>query len=64
MCPAAGLAAYGCLRAINTLLESVSGLGPELFPSLEAALYPMLYKLISSEGQDVMEEVRVVISCH
>lgn len=26
--PAAAIAAYGCLRAINTLLESVSALGP------------------------------------
>jgi len=53
----AGIAAYGCLRAINTLLESVAGLGPQLYPVLEEQLYPMMHKLISSEGQDVIEEV-------
>lgn len=53
----AGIAAYGCLRAINTLLESVAGLGQQLYPVLEETLYPLMHKLISSDGQDVIEEV-------
>lgn len=40
------MAAYGCLRAINTLLESVAALGAALFPELEAALYPLMCNLV------------------
>lgn len=43
---AAGMAAYGCLRAINTLLESVAALGSALFPQLEATLYPLICSLV------------------
>jgi hypothetical protein len=55
--PAASIAAYGCLRAINTLMESVAGLGAQLYPAFEEALLPMLQKYISSDGQDIIEEV-------
>jgi hypothetical protein len=48
------------MRALNSVLESVCGLGTQLFPTLEEALYPMIYKLLSSEGHEVMEEVRLV----
>ena len=52
----AGMAAYGCIRAINTLLSGVSSL-PELFPMLEELLFPIMHKMISTEGQDSFEEV-------
>ena len=35
------LAAFGCLRAISTVLDSVSTL-PDLFPQLEEAVFPLL----------------------
>lgn len=43
------MAAYGCLRAINTLLESVAALGPALFPQLEANLLPLIGTLVRSK---------------
>jgi len=52
----AGMAAYGCIKALNTLLSSVSGL-PELLPALEEILFPIMHKMISTAGQDVFEEV-------
>jgi hypothetical protein len=55
-CHAAGIAAYGCIKALNTLLESVSSL-KHLFPSLEELLFPLMQKNISTDGQDVFEEV-------
>lgn len=54
--PPAGMAAYGCIKALNTLLSSVSGL-PELLPTLEEILFPIMQKMISTTGQDVFEEV-------
>ncbi|GFH23947.1 importin N-terminal domain-containing protein, partial [Haematococcus lacustris] len=53
----ASIAAYECLRAINTLLDSLSGLGPELYLAIEDALLPLVMKLLSTDGQDVVEEV-------
>ncbi|GFH24941.1 importin N-terminal domain-containing protein, partial [Haematococcus lacustris] len=50
------IAAYECLRAINTLLDSLSGLGPELYLAIEDALLPLVMKLLSTDGQDVVEE--------
>ncbi|GJP29120.1 hypothetical protein CLOM_g11308 [Closterium sp. NIES-68] len=50
------LAAAGCLRAIGTVLESISSL-PHLFPQLEPTLLPILQKMLSSDGQDLYEEV-------
>ncbi len=55
---AASIAAYGCLRAMNTLMESVSGLGPQLYPVFEDALLPLMQKYLSTDGQDIIEEVR------
>ena len=51
------LASLGCLRAISTVLDAVSGV-PELYPALEELLYPMLAQMLSTDGQDVFEEVR------
>ncbi|KAK9818968.1 hypothetical protein WJX74_009075 [Apatococcus lobatus] len=55
------LAAFGCLRALSTTLESVSSL-PHLFPQLEEILYPVLQKMCTSDGQDVFEEVLELLS--
>ncbi|CAI5517143.1 unnamed protein product, partial [Closterium sp. Naga37s-1] len=50
------LAAAGCLRAMGTVLESISSL-PHLFPQLEPTLLPILHKMLTSDGQDLYEEV-------
>eukprot|EP00891_Asterochloris_glomerata_P009638 jgi/Astpho2/9638/fgenesh1_pm.00146_%23_24_t len=55
------LAAFGCLRAISTVLESVSTL-THLFPQLEEILFPIMHKMCSQDGQDVFEEVLQIIS--
>lgn len=50
------IAAYGCIKALSTLLDSISNLH-HLFPPLEEILFPLMQKLISTEGQDVFEDV-------
>ena len=55
------LAAYGCLRALSTVLDTVSSL-PHLIPQLEAIVFPVLKRLVSSEGQDVLEEVMELLA--
>lgn len=55
------MAAVGCLRAIATILESVNAL-PHLYPAMEEILFPIMSKLISTEGQDVLEEVLDILS--
>ena len=55
------LAAFGCLGALSTVLESVSSL-PHLFPTLEPVVFPILRQLCSQEGQDVYEEVMEILS--
>uniref|UniRef100_A0A7S0V0E3 Importin N-terminal domain-containing protein n=1 Tax=Polytomella parva TaxID=51329 RepID=A0A7S0V0E3_9CHLO len=57
----ASVGIYSCLRAFNTLLESVSS-QPELYLQLEEPLFPIMQKLISADGQDVMEEVLEMLS--
>lgn len=46
------LAAVGCLRAISTILESVSRL-PELFPKIEPTLLPIMRKMLTTDGQGI-----------
>ena len=55
------LAAFGCLRALSTTLESVSSL-PHLFPQLEEILFPVMQKMCTSDGQDVFEEILELLS--
>ncbi|EFJ51590.1 hypothetical protein VOLCADRAFT_79706 [Volvox carteri f. nagariensis] len=57
----AGIAAFGCMRALNTLLESCSD-QPALVASLEEVLYPLMHRMLSTEGQDVFEEVLEMLS--
>ena len=44
------LAAVGCLRAISTILESVSRL-PHLFVQVEPTLLPIMRKMLTTDGQ-------------
>jgi hypothetical protein len=44
------LAAVGCLRAISTILESVSSL-PHLFGQVEPTLMPIMTRMLTSDGQ-------------
>ncbi|CAN6447518.1 unnamed protein product [Victoria cruziana] len=55
------LAAVGCLRAISTILESVSRL-PHLFPQVEPVLLPIMKRMLTTDGQDVFEEVLEIVS--
>ncbi|KAK1323984.1 hypothetical protein QJS10_CPA02g00514 [Acorus calamus] len=55
------LAAVGCLRAISTILESVSRL-PHLFVQIEPTLLPIMRRMLTTEGQEVIEEVLEIVS--
>ncbi|XP_022761681.1 importin beta-like SAD2 isoform X3 [Durio zibethinus] len=47
------LAAVGCLRAISTILESVSRL-PHLFVQIEPTLLPIMRRMLTTDGQDIL----------
>jgi hypothetical protein len=47
------LAAVGCLRAISTILESISSL-PHLYIQIEPTLLPILRKMLTSDGQGIV----------
>ncbi|XWS13239.1 hypothetical protein CRYUN_Cryun36dG0020500 [Craigia yunnanensis] len=55
------LAAVGCLRAISTILESVSRL-PHLFVKVEPTLLPIMQRMLTTDGQEVFEEVLEIVS--
>ncbi|KAL8105776.1 importin beta-like SAD2 [Apium graveolens] len=55
------LAAVGCLRAISTILESVSSL-PHLFVHIEPTLLPIMRRMLTTDGQEVLEEVLEIVS--
>ncbi|XP_062223323.1 importin beta-like SAD2 [Phragmites australis] len=55
------LAAVGCLRGISTILESISSL-PHLFIQMEPTLLPIMRRMLTSDGQDVYEEVLEIVS--
>lgn len=55
------LAAVGCLRAISTILESVNRL-PHLFVEIEPTLLPIMKKMLTTDGQEVFEEVLEIVS--
>lgn len=44
------LAAVGCLRAISTILESVSRI-PQLFVQIEPTLLPIMRRMLTTDGQ-------------
>lgn len=47
------LAAVGCLRALSTILESISSL-PHLFIQIEPTLLPILRRMLTSDGQGIV----------
>ena len=47
------LAAVGCLRAISTILESISSL-PHLFTQMEPTLMPIMRRMLTSDGQGMV----------
>ena len=51
--PGSALAAVGCLRAIGTILQSVSGL-PDLFAQIEPTLLPIMRRMLTSDGQGII----------
>ncbi|KAJ4968064.1 hypothetical protein NE237_014765 [Protea cynaroides] len=55
------LAAVGCLRAISTILESVSRL-PHLFVQVEPTLLPIMRRMLTTDGQEVFEEILEIVS--
>ncbi|KAI5653202.1 hypothetical protein M9H77_30389 [Catharanthus roseus] len=55
------LAAVGCLRAISTILESISSL-PHLFAHIEPTLLPIMRRMLTTDGQEVFEEVLEIVS--
>lgn len=59
--PGGALAAVGCLRAISTILESVSRL-PHLFARIEPTLLPIMRRMLTTDGQEVFEEVLEIVS--
>lgn len=46
------LAAVGCLRAISTILESVSSL-PQHFVQIEPTLLPIMRSMLTTDGQGI-----------
>ncbi|GAB2272657.1 secondary alcohol dehydrogenase (SADH2) [Dionaea muscipula] len=59
--PGGALAAVGCLRAISTILESVHRL-PHLFVRIEPILLPIMRRMLTTDGQEVFEEVLEIVS--
>ncbi|KAE8658411.1 Importin beta-like SAD2-like protein [Hibiscus syriacus] len=55
------MAAVGCLRAISTILESVSRL-PHLFVQIEPTLLPIMQRMLTTDGREVFEEVLEIVS--
>ncbi|GBG85770.1 hypothetical protein CBR_g40497 [Chara braunii] len=55
------LAAVGCLQAISAILESIGSL-PHLFPQLEPTLLPILKKMLTTDGEEVYEEVLQILT--
>merc|ERR1712205_107008 len=55
------LAAVGCLRAISTIMESISTL-PHMYPQIEQMCMPIMVKMLSADEQDVYEEVLEMVS--
>ena len=55
------LAAVGCLRAISTILESVSRL-PHLFVQIEPILLPIMRRMLTTDGQGTTSTSRMHIT--
>ena len=53
------LAAVGCLRAISTILKSVSSRLPHLFVQVEPTLLPIMRRMLSSDGQGIYSNISI-----
>lgn len=51
------LAAVGCLRAISTILESISSL-PHLYGQIEPQLLPIMRKMLTTDGQGMHNVIK------
>eukprot|EP00741_Cyanophora_paradoxa_P019839 tig00000217_g19147.t1 len=56
-----GLAAMGCMRAINLTMQSVHA-RPDLYPAMEAAMLPLIAHMLKPAGVEYFEEVLESIS--
>lgn len=61
MCCVGALAAFGCIRAINTLLDSVTNM-PQIFPKLETICFPILDKMLKDDALDIFEDMMEMMS--
>lgn len=57
------LAAVGCLRAISTILESVSRL-PHLFVQVEPTLLPIMQRMLTTDGQGTSLAILLLCRIH
>lgn len=57
------LAAVGCLRAISTILESISSL-PHLFIQIEPTLLPIMRRMLTSDGQGIYTHYSWIVGRH
>ncbi|XP_033514995.1 importin beta-like SAD2 isoform X2 [Nicotiana tomentosiformis] len=53
--------AFGCLRAIGTIIESISHL-PHLFVHIEPTLVPIMRRMLTTDGQEIFKEVTEIVS--
>lgn len=56
------LATVGCLRAIVTILESLSSV-KQIYEQLEGILFPVFQRMLCEEGQDIYEELLEILAC-
>lgn len=54
------LAAVGCLRAISTILESVSRL-PNLFVHIEPTMLPIMRRMLTTDGQGIYASLTIFL---
>lgn len=50
------LASVGCLRAMSTIMDSVSSV-KTLFPEMEKRIFPLFQHMLNEQGQDIYEEL-------
>jgi len=55
------LASVGCLRAMSTIMDSVSSL-PNLFPDIEKRIFPIFQYMLNERGQDIYEELMELLA--
>ncbi|KAL2530089.1 Importin beta-like SAD2-like protein [Forsythia ovata] len=55
------LTAVGCFHSISTILKSVRK-HPNLFAQIEPTLLPIMRRMLTTEGQEIIEEVLEIVS--